>query len=50
MEEIFRMQPLLRSTMSLAKAWVGSRVPWKFSLNTKSTPLASRSKKPFWPS
>ena len=44
------MQPCCLSTMSLAKTWVGSRVPWKFSLNTKSTPLGSRSKKVFWPS
>jgi DNA-binding transcriptional ArsR family regulator len=46
-EEMFRIHPLPRFTISLAKAWVGSRVPWKFSLNTKSTPLVSRSKKVF---
>ena len=28
MEEMFRMLPDLRATMSLANTWVGSRVPW----------------------
>ena len=45
MLEMFRMlQPSL-PTICLAKAWVGSRVPTQFRLNTFCTLFSSRSKK-----